>query len=145
MIEPPTGLDETDFEAIEAAVLETARGRWFLAEYARRCRAREAERILSAVDRLEGAAEAARAQEAGARRDAERAAELVRQLAELVRAVKDGGLVAGSAAAATEPQTGPPPAASAAKSPARGSLEARLQALVSFDRLPLAQKLELLG
>ena len=34
------GLGDVDFEAIESAVMETARGRWFLAEYARRqCRA----------------------------------------------------------------------------------------------------------
>ena len=29
-------LDPSDYEAIESAVMETARGRWFLAEYARR-------------------------------------------------------------------------------------------------------------
>jgi hypothetical protein len=42
-----------DFEAIEAAVMETARGRWFLAEYARRMRAAETAKLLEAVTRIE--------------------------------------------------------------------------------------------
>ncbi|MBV1707344.1 MAG: hypothetical protein KGQ37_09085 [Hyphomicrobiales bacterium] len=37
----PATLDVTDYEAIEAAVMETERGRWFLAEYARRQRSAE--------------------------------------------------------------------------------------------------------
>ncbi|HWG05938.1 MAG TPA: hypothetical protein VG271_13070, partial [Beijerinckiaceae bacterium] len=44
-----------DFEAIEAAVSETTRGRWFLAEYARRLRARETDKVLTALSRLEQA------------------------------------------------------------------------------------------
>jgi hypothetical protein len=42
-----------DYEQIEAAVLETARGRWFLAEHARRERAAERARLLFSVQRLE--------------------------------------------------------------------------------------------
>jgi hypothetical protein len=42
-----------DFEAIEAAVMETARGRWFLAEYARRNRATDTAAVLEALARLE--------------------------------------------------------------------------------------------
>jgi hypothetical protein len=42
-----------DYEAIEAAVMETARGRWFLAEYARRMRAAETAKLLEAVTRIE--------------------------------------------------------------------------------------------
>lgn len=38
---------------IEQAVMETARGRWFLLEYARRQRAAETQRLADAVDRLE--------------------------------------------------------------------------------------------
>jgi hypothetical protein len=40
---------------IEAAVLETARGRWFLVEYDRRRRAAETNQLLEAVIRLERA------------------------------------------------------------------------------------------
>jgi hypothetical protein len=52
---PPAGLTETDYEAIEAAVMETARGRWFLIEYDRRRRAAETTQLLQAVTRLERA------------------------------------------------------------------------------------------
>jgi hypothetical protein len=54
-IQPPEGLSLADFEAIEAAVTETVRGRWFLAEFARRTRARETEKVLAALARLEQA------------------------------------------------------------------------------------------
>lgn len=45
-----------DYEAIEQAVLDSPRGRWFLAEYARRNRALETDRLLEAIDRLYNAA-----------------------------------------------------------------------------------------
>jgi chemotaxis protein CheZ len=48
-------LSETDYEAIEAAVVETNRGRWFLAEYARRNRHADTKMLLTAIDRLEAA------------------------------------------------------------------------------------------
>lgn len=50
---PPEGISEDDYEAIEAAVMETVRGRWFLAEYARRSRVDEMRQLLDAVGRLE--------------------------------------------------------------------------------------------
>lgn len=49
----PTGLHPEDYYRIEAAVMETVRGRWFLLEYARRQRAAETERLVQAIDRLE--------------------------------------------------------------------------------------------
>jgi hypothetical protein len=56
MTEPQDGeLSEDDYAAIEAAVMETARGRWFLAEFARRNRNTDTETVLSAIDRLEQA------------------------------------------------------------------------------------------
>ncbi len=51
----PQGMSENDYEAIEAAVTETVRGRWFLNEFARRNRAGELRQILDAMTRLEGA------------------------------------------------------------------------------------------
>ncbi len=45
--------DGLEFNAIEAAVLETPRGRWFLREYARRVRAQDHDRIESALARIE--------------------------------------------------------------------------------------------
>lgn len=46
-------LKNEDFEAIEAAVMETARGRWFLAEHARRQRLAEAAGVFDAIKSLE--------------------------------------------------------------------------------------------
>lgn len=46
-------LDQADgFDALESAVRETARGRAFLDEFARRLRAAETDRVLGAIDRL---------------------------------------------------------------------------------------------
>jgi hypothetical protein len=42
-----------DYDAIEAAVMETTRGRWFLREYARRNRNADTEAVLAAVAGLE--------------------------------------------------------------------------------------------
>lgn len=44
---------EADYEAIEGAVMETARGRWFLAEYARRNRSADTDMLLTAIGRIE--------------------------------------------------------------------------------------------
>lgn len=48
-------VEQTDayFAAVEDAVMQTPRGRWFLAEYARRCRAFESQRILDAISRID--------------------------------------------------------------------------------------------
>jgi chemotaxis regulatin CheY-phosphate phosphatase CheZ len=51
IVKPPD--DEQAYEQIEAAVMETSRGRWFLAEYARRNRHSETELVLSAIDKLQ--------------------------------------------------------------------------------------------
>ena len=43
---------DSDFAAIEAAVMETSRGRWFLREFARRNRHANTDDVLEAVARL---------------------------------------------------------------------------------------------
>ncbi|PTM38804.1 hypothetical protein [Bosea sp. 124] len=48
-----TPLSETDYEAIEAAVMETARGRWFMTEFARRNRQADTIQLLGAINRIE--------------------------------------------------------------------------------------------
>jgi hypothetical protein len=53
MIPPPEGLSAEDYDAIEAAVVETVRGRWFLAEYARRSRVDELRQMLDGLAKLE--------------------------------------------------------------------------------------------
>lgn len=42
---------QNDFDAIESAVMESPRGRWFLAEFARRTRAADTDRLLEAIER----------------------------------------------------------------------------------------------
>ncbi len=49
-----------DFDAIESAVMETPRGRWFLTEFARRTRAAETDRLLDAIERHTEAAKSAK-------------------------------------------------------------------------------------
>jgi chemotaxis protein CheZ len=46
-------LNEADYEAIQDAVMETMRGRWFLTEYARRNRHADTKVLLAALDRIE--------------------------------------------------------------------------------------------
>jgi hypothetical protein len=48
-------LTEADYELIEGAVMETVRGRWFLAEYARRNRQADTSILLAAINRLQTA------------------------------------------------------------------------------------------
>ena len=45
-------IGQAEYEAIEAAVMETARGRWFLKEYARRNRNADTQAVLEALYRL---------------------------------------------------------------------------------------------
>lgn len=56
-------LSPPDYEAIEQAVMETARGRWFLREYAARNRTADTTQLLEAIARLEGAVSGERAME----------------------------------------------------------------------------------
>jgi hypothetical protein len=49
----PAPLNEADYEAIEGAVMETARGRWFLDEYATRLRMAETSGLRDSMKRLE--------------------------------------------------------------------------------------------
>src|ERR1700761_9300077 len=44
---------EEDYDAISEAFMETARGRWFLGEYAKRNRNADTRMVLDAVERIE--------------------------------------------------------------------------------------------
>jgi len=52
---PPANptVSDTEYEAIEAAVKETARGRWFLEEFAQRNRHADTKLVLDAIQRLQ--------------------------------------------------------------------------------------------
>jgi chemotaxis regulatin CheY-phosphate phosphatase CheZ len=45
-------IDQDEYDAIERAVLETPRGRWFLQEFARRNRMSGTEEVIGAIERL---------------------------------------------------------------------------------------------
>lgn len=47
------GASPDDYDQVAAAVMESARGRWFLEEFARRNRAAETERVLSSLAEME--------------------------------------------------------------------------------------------
>jgi chemotaxis regulatin CheY-phosphate phosphatase CheZ len=49
----PTPIRAEDYEAIESALLDSARGRWFLTEYARRNRTADTQMLLDAITKLE--------------------------------------------------------------------------------------------
>ena len=126
----PQGISPADFEAIEDAVMETERGRWFLAEFIRRRRAEDTVSILAAIGRLEGRAARADAAESRARLEADRAAVILSELASMLRdwrpqqerrALFHTGHDAG------------------------GELEARLAALAELDALDVEKKLKLFG
>src|SRR5215207_7640916 len=58
-----TTIGEAEYDAIEAAVMETARGRWFLSEFARRNRTADTTVLLEAIGRLEHAVTSERARQ----------------------------------------------------------------------------------
>jgi hypothetical protein len=51
---PPSPLRSEDYDAIQAAVMETTRGRWFLSEYAKHNRSADTEILLDAIQKLHG-------------------------------------------------------------------------------------------
>ena len=52
---PPRDIGAEDFDAIRAAVMETARGRWFLDQYAARLRVAEIQSLAAGMKRIESA------------------------------------------------------------------------------------------
>jgi hypothetical protein len=126
---PPSGLTDDDYDAIEAAVMETARGRWFLLEYDRRRRAAETTQLLEAVTRLERAVGS----------DGQPALAPPPKQVALPRPASEPlpHLSASLVLGPPEPATGPAPVLS---SPAA---DTRLEALARLDRMPLAEKLAL--
>jgi hypothetical protein len=74
--------DGLDYDAIMAAVLETARGRWFLREHERRIRSSETRTLLAAIGRLEGSLAPA----IGAREATDRQLEALASLLQATRA-----------------------------------------------------------
>ncbi len=52
LVNPHCQVTDSDYDAIEFAIMETSRGRWFLAEYARRNRHADTLLLLSAINNI---------------------------------------------------------------------------------------------
>ncbi len=50
---PPSPLPQAEYEAIEQAMMETSRGRWFLTQFAERNRRQDTQVLLDAISKLE--------------------------------------------------------------------------------------------
>ena len=151
----PQGIEPGDYESIEAAVAETVRGRWFLDEYARRCRAAEIGGVLEAIGRLEKSVAQRPTQSAlGERLLLQRVGEVAEHLRLLASDLQahdlpfelsarlDGAVRAVQALAPPSAgEIGAPVPALASPAPVRGGVDP--SALAVWDALPLAEKLAL--
>jgi hypothetical protein len=156
MIAPPEGMSEVDYESIEAAVMETVRGRWFLAEYARRSRVDEMHQMLDAIGKLEQVVREQQAQPADpsirllVQRLKDVSQSLERMVGEMRARAVSGLLRLNTSSPAAElhrpralPEATPQPAQSLQHSaPAHAD---RRAALARLDQLPIAEKLALFG
>jgi hypothetical protein len=160
---PPGGSNsftENDYKAIEAAISETARGCWFLSEFARRNRSAETIRALDSIKLLE-ASLSKRAQTLGAGRDrrshkatAERIGERLLDFAWHLResgfdvAVcdaldRDAKAIVSILTASAETDPAPAAPSAARVSQEREARDPRLAALERLDLLPLTEKLSI--
>ena len=87
--------NETDYEAIRDAFMETSRGRWFLGEYAKRNRNADTSMVLDAVARIEHALASQRQQQQEFEQADSKA--LPEALAAIRATVEDAALAAASA------------------------------------------------
>lgn len=138
MTAPLPDLPDAEFAAIQSVVMGTERGRRFLAEYARRRRAEDFARILEAIDRMEAHAVRGDIERARQRLEAERAAEVVRQLAEVLKDLRPLADARLRARAIEE-------AESRRETPNIGGLERRFAGLVALDEQDIEVSLKLFG
>jgi len=98
---PPT---EADYEAIHTAVMETVRGRWFLAEFAARNRHADTALVLAAIDRVEALWHQRHAGSSAerVRFDLVEMAQAIAQTRSEIAAIKPDGEAKGSLSEATE-------------------------------------------
>jgi hypothetical protein len=83
------GPSDPDYDAILSAVMETARGRWFLVEYARRNRTADTRSLLAVLDRIESLVRSRKLPDLENVRDG--IGEIAEALAEVRREIAAGG------------------------------------------------------
>jgi hypothetical protein len=135
---PLPDLSEAEFAAIQSAVMATERGRRFLAEYARRRRAEDAARVLEAVDRIEAHAVRSDVERARQRLESERAADVLRQLAEVLKDLRPLADARVRARMMEEAET-------RRETVKAGGLERRFAGLVALDEQDIQGGLKLFG
>jgi hypothetical protein len=100
----PAPLSPEDYEAIRAAVMTTARGRWFLEEYARRSRHADTQALLAAIERIEAVIRGEHIQEQSRRIELLELARTIAQTrAEVAEAKPDDGAQSGRSNGAAPP------------------------------------------
>ncbi|HWF95512.1 MAG TPA: hypothetical protein VG291_11200, partial [Xanthobacteraceae bacterium] len=104
---PPAPAAQADYDSICAALMDTARGRWFLEEYARRNRSADTQLLLAAIQRIEAVVCAERNKQAqqGFRTDLLEMAKAITRTRAEVAEIKSDALHPESA----RPDTQPPP------------------------------------
>lgn len=85
----PLGPADPDYDAILSAVMETARGRWFLVEYARRNRTADTRSLLAVLDRIESLVRSRKLPDLEIVRDG--IAEIAEALSDVRREIAAGG------------------------------------------------------
>jgi molecular chaperone GrpE (heat shock protein) len=124
---------DAEFDAIETCLSTSERGRRFLAEYARRRQAEGSLRILAAIDRIEARTLRSEIERVRERMEADRVAEVARQLSDVLKELRP---VADARARALAMEA----------TPARVTpLERRVAALVQLDNADAEEGLKLFG
>ena len=138
MTAPLPDLSEDELAAIQSVLMGAGRGRRFLAEFARRRRAEDAARLLEAIDRIEAHAVRSDVERARQRLEGERAAEVVRQLAEVLKDLRPLADARLRARAMEEAET-------RRETVKAGGLERRFAGLVALDEQDIEGGLKLFG
>lgn len=142
MLSPPEGLTDDDFDRIEAAVMETERGRWFLQEYARRLRALESAEVVAAIERLAARTADRDGDEHIARRNAAEAVLAMVEALQKLSVFAVGAWPREGAPADSEPKIAPQ---ARPRPEGFGELDRRLAALKELDALDVEAKVKLFG
>ncbi len=137
MIRPPQGLTETDFDLIQAAVMETERGRWFLAESSRRWRAEDTDRIMATLEDMQARAAEHERERAKAKTETDGTADAMRRLLAILSDLQP--------LADARVRVPPVPALTEPLPESQTALERRFAALVHLDKMGVEQKLNLFG
>ena len=106
---PPALPAEGDYDALRAAVMHSARGRWFLEEYARRNRQADTQAVLAAIERIEAVIRGERNQHAyqNVRTDLLEMARAIAQTRAEVATTVTAGTAAREPGARSDSATGP--------------------------------------